>query len=1134
MGHGLKATLITILVVVIMVAAGSSSQARRLECVLLQEPFPGTDTAFVETLRQELVEQGFGVKPLSNRSDLSGKSDVSDTILIATNASCVPVDGVPGVMDYLSRGGNLLAIGGPPLSKMVVDVGDEWLTEDMLCERLATMPPGGTALDFGKFAPSPDHRDTGTPETKIEMRGVSSGIEGFPHALEASLPSCRYWELQDIPITGSIPVGETVTTFWAKGSPNARKLIVGWIDSEGARWNTRIDLTEQWKRYAIPANQFAHWKGPGGDDDRIDMRRVVKFKVGFENSNLRDVNKPVTYWVTDVRTMPNPAGNPNFAQPTLETLSPVYKTYRTYGTYVRTHGSYADTEPAIMGPVHTVCSLPRYRGLSFNKTAPHRWIPQLAVKMADGHIGGAAASLYVQDDETYKGSVWASFGIDDPKFLAANRDEVAREAVRLVKRIDEGLYLLSGGVDKASYFEGDPIAGAVVLNLGKASGQVDIKSEVEADPEYGTSDVQRSAFSVQRPETLTPALSRGERGMPFALDGKRMVCELGAVKGLGPGFYVITTSMYRDGKLIDEIRQPFSVVESKPVDKSELVTIKGDQLMYKGEPWYSLGINYRPVYVASMEEKPFWKYWTHPDQYDAEIVEMELSLMNKIGLNTVALIYPGIEGVPPAFVDFMERAHKHGLKCHVYIAGTEPMFPNYKQAKQLIEAALLWERPAMFAYDLGWEVRIGREEKRQVHDTAWKRWIEDRYGSVQDAEKDWGFELRKDANGRVHGPTDDQVTEDGPWNRMVAAYRRFWDDWLSRRYMETERFMRGLDPHHPIGVRSGFGGTGTLASYAVPAMPVDLCSGAKHVDYISPEGYNFSGDWPSFREGGFTTLYGKFVSGGKPVYWSELGFNATLNPSAEMLEAQREYYDKIYRVFHETRSVGSAAWWWPGYLIWERSDFAVISPDFTLRPAALEFTKMAKTAEIPYPAKTPNAWIEIDRDLYANGYAGMLADKRAEHGRLVSEGKAVGLRTPATGTDTSNYPRIAVGDTPMNGKNPPKYLNAEFNSLEIMGANGRWVSVADGATIRVKAGEPVFARASVGNIAEVKWLASNVCLRAGDVDAPISADTVFLADAEVRAFKLCDGISSETRISFQMQTGGVPFGEKWYVRLLPQ
>ncbi len=1118
------------LIIVLLAVSVCCASGKRLDVLLLTERLPGTDAVFVDTLRSTLEIQGFAVKPIPADdlvSVLSDKSDRSDQLLVLPNSASFPVESVPALREYLAASGNILTIGGPPLSRMTVKVGGEWVTQQILVDKLATMPPGETILDFAAFTPSPDYRDTGTPDTTPTVRAVTPDMPDADSALEVSLPSCAYWEFQDIPVTGKFPAADTVTTFWAKGDENARKLIVAWIDSEGGRWQAHIDLSTSWKRYALTAELFRHWKGPGGPADRIDVQKIVKFKVGFENSNLRDPSKPVTFWITDIRSMPNPAGAPDFSQPTIETLSPAYKTYTvTAESYVPTSGSYKTTgDQVITGPVNTVCSLPRYRGLGFDKTTPRRWIPALAVREVDGHIGGAAASLYVLDDKDYKGCVWATFGIEDPDFLAGHRVEIAREAAELVDRIDGGLYLLSAGTDRASYFEGTPLIGATVLNLGDTTGSIEIECNITCDPQYENG----SASHVRLDKT-------------FDLTGQRTVCELGPVEGLAPGFYVAEVWMLRDGKPIDAIRQPFSVVESKPVDKSELVTIEGDQFIYKGKPWFSLGINYRPVYVASMEEGMFWTHWCHPTQYDAEIVEMELDLMNKIGLNTVALILTESPDVAPGFVDFMERAHRHGLKCHVFVPGLYPIDPHPEKALESIKNVRLWERPAMFAYDVAWEVRVGREEKRKLSDPIWKRWIEDRYGSVENAERDWGFTLRTGENDLVHGPTDAQISENGPWDRMVAAYRRFWDDELSRRYMDIREVVRSVDPYHPISARSGFGGTGTMAGYALPAMPVDLLSGAKHFDYISPEGYNFSGDWQSFSEGGFTTLYGKFVSGGKPIYWAELGFDPGFNPSPERLEAQRAYYEKIYRTFYETRSAGSAAWWWPGYLIWERSDYSVINPDFTMRPSAFEYTKMAKTASEPYPQKKPNYWIEIDRDLYAVGYAGMLADKRAEYGKAVSEGKTVGLRTKATGTDSSNFPRIAIGNTPLDGTKPPKYLNGEFNSLEIQDSSGRWVALSDGGEVKVKAGQPVQVRASLGNIDEVKWLAPKgnregaVHLRArvGDraVLAAIKADTPFLSDAEVPEFRLSDGIKSETRVGFQLIVGIFPFGEKRYVTLV--
>jgi len=1129
----LRASLRIALVVLIVFGCGACS-SNRLTVLMPSERFPGTDEQFVSAVKASLENQGFAVTMVDAEAMTKelARTTKAGRLLVLPNSACFPVQAKPSLEAYLKAGGNLLTIGGPALSRQVARVDGQWVTQAMLVDKLMVRAPNQTIIDFGKMDISKIQRDSGTPETEVRIRVVDSGVREAPKGLEVHVASLTFWEFQLVPLTKPFPASDTVTSFWAKGSSNAKQLKVGWMDGEKSNWQAVIDLTPQWKRYIITSDMLKH-RGEDEESDKkappkFDIRKVKAFKVGLENHDVRENDEPATFWISDVGSMTNPAGDADFGQPTLETISPSYKTYATVAeAYVPTHGAYAGLADSKVfdGPIKTVCSIPRFRGLGFNKTAPHRWIPWLAAKRSDGHIGGAAAAMWVQDDETYKGSIWATFGIEDDAFVATHRSEIAEQIAAMAKRMDDGMFLLSAGTDHASYFDGTPNVGAVVIDLGGRGGAVRVKSSITSDPAY-----------------INGQKSVAERVLEssFSLTGRRTVREMGEVKNLPAGFYVATTSLYRGGELIDEIRQPFSVVDSKPVDPAELVTIKGDQFHYKGKPWYSLGINYRPIYTAAMEEGPFWEYWTSNRQYDAEIVDIELDLMKKIGLNTAAIIYPDKKpSVAPALVDFMERAHRHGLKCHVYIEGLEPFNQKPEKTVRLIEEARLWERPAMFAYDTGWEVRMGREKKRALLNAQWTRWIENRYGSLQEAEKDWGFTLRREAEGNVCGPTDEQVCADGPWNRMVAAYRRFCDDVYSRRYMKTAATIRGLDHDHPIGVRSGFDGTGTTSFYALPIMPVDLFSGAKHLDYVSPEGYNFRGKEQAFREGGFTTVYGKFASGGKPVYWAELGCSA-LPATDEKLEEQRKYYEKIYRTFYETRSAGSAAWWWPGYLIWENSDFSIINPDFSLRPAAREFTKMSKLVNDPVPAKEPDYWIEINRDPHAIGYAAILKEKRAEYGKAILEGKTVGLRTKGTGTDSSNFPQVAVGDTALNGRNPPKFLNGEFNSLEIQDATGKWVAVEDGGSVSVKAGAPVYARASLGNIAESTWLGSKagaVMLKAGSgngvVLAPIAKDTPFLSDAQVAAFKVTDSVDGATSVGFQLVVGQIFFGEKRYVTLVP-
>jgi hypothetical protein len=67
-------------------------------------------------------------------------------------------------------------------------------------------------------------------------------------------------------------------------------------------------------------------------------------------------------------------------------------------------------------------------------------------------------------------------------------------------------------------------------------------------------------------------------------------------------------------------------------------------------------------------------------------------------------------------------------------------------------------------------------------------------------------------------------------------------------------------------------------------------------------------------------------------------------------------------------------------------------------------------------------------------------------------------------------PLVAVGNVPCDGTNPPKYLDAEFNFLQVLDADGVWREAEDGAEIAVTAGRSVRARASAGNMQEAAWL----------------------------------------------------------------
>ena len=246
-------------------------------------------------------------------------------------------------------------------------------------------------------------------------------------------------------------------------------------------------------------------------------------------------------------------------------------------------------------------------------------------------------------------------------------------------------------------------------------------------------------------------------------------------------------------------------------------------------------------------------------------------------------------------------------------------------------------------------------------------------------------------------------------------------------------------------------------------------------------------------------------------------------------------------MFLESGARGAAPWWLPGgFRLGENSDFGILNPDGTERPCAAVMRKYTPLfAQVRHDP--PTAYITFDLDAH---YADSWPLYGQQYLDLVKSGERPYVKTAGTGTDSSNTPLTAVGGTSYNGHNPPIYLNAEFNSLEISFEPGVWREVRDGDVLTAPRGAKVLCRASIGNIGEAKWLAPRPGLPQGGVylagrkeygmefKAPIASDTEYLRDATVKPFVLIPALRGEMRVSFEMMAEArAYFGERRRVLL---
>jgi hypothetical protein len=438
----------------------------------------------------------------------------------------------------------------------------------------------------------------------------------------------------------------------------------------------------------------------------------------------------------------------------------------------------------------------------------------------------------------------------------------------------------------------------------------------------------------------------------------------------------------------------------------------------------------------------------------------------------------------------------------------------------------------------------------------WNHWVVQRYGSAEAATADWGFDPGRTNEGRLPAPTTEQCLKHGGWDRYVAAFRRAFSDLISARYRDIVRPLRQWDPKHLIAFRGGACGIPDRHAFA----HIHSIGVAKHMDFLNPEGYNLQTwrwDGPSapeaLRKGGLVTLFYRFLSREKPVVWMEFGFTVNglgkawsperLRILPERLEWQRQELEMFYRMFVESGARGAAPWWLPGgFRLGENSDFGILEPDGTERPAAQVVRRWLPAFEtVEHPA--PTRFIEADFDQH---YADAWETYSAQYLEAVKAGESPYLRTTGTGTDSATCPLTAVGGTPCNGHNPPQYLNAEFNALELRLGDGPWQAVRGGETLTGPVGTQVLCRAAVGNLGEATWLAPAGDATAGRVflagrkehgrefRAPIGRDTPYLGDADVGEFVLIPALTDEVTLSVEMMAAErTAFGERRVLRVKP-
>jgi len=735
-----------------LMADGESLTAslRRSDKVgVLTEAMPGGDPALGGRVADALAAE-FAVARLSADEALSLTPGEAGT-LVLPDAARLPGRMAGAIDRYVAAGGRLLVIGGPLLKTRYARVAAGWLPVD---EALASVRPEAILSEFPNGLDGWPRSTGPTPaQASVSADAAPDGSKG----VRVSVPDLQGWDTYQLPHRDSLlPEGHSLVCLWARGSERTQQLLVEVVEKDGSRWIATVPIGPEWRHCAVPTSAFHYWndsptRNRGAAGDYLHPQNADRMAIGIAVGHEPGGISPGAHeWsAAQLGTAASPLTDEDMDPLALECLLPWYKQFKLddvgqVGSTLQ-GGVLGVRVPGgeLAGPAW--CSISRPAGMTWRDgDTLGRFVPLLQSVDSTGEARANLAWMWDVHAGVYSPGRWAQLALP-------YSDDLAPTLLALVRGLDRPVMLARAGTGAWSYFDDEPgqELGAYVL-AKDASGPLTVRFVVRTEDGRTVADES----SDIRPEGGRMTLARAER-----------------VTGLQAGFYSVRVTLLSEGKPIDVLDQPFTVLPARaPAEGRVHLSADGTHFEVDGRQFHPHGCNYWPLYVAGADSAQYWGHWLSPSQYDPEAVERDLRILERLGGNLVSIQYAN-EGQARPLADFLARCARHGIRANVFLPSTHPLAFDRELARRLIEAARLAGNPSVFAYDLAWEPHLGPYESRRAYDPQWRQWLADQYGSIEAAEAVFGMPLPRDSAAEVTGPSDAQLVQPSPATGPDIMYR---------------------------------------------------------------------------------------------------------------------------------------------------------------------------------------------------------------------------------------------------------------------------------------------------------------------------------------------------------------------------
>lgn len=983
--------------------------------------------------------------------------------IIIPEANSYPANAANSIDKYLQNGGKLLTLGGPPLQEGEEFIEGQWLNQQEAFDTAERK----TIVDFSELSEESFTLNADNPGQLGQTIELEDGAPNGGKILHISYPNPKNWAQLSTRVTGNFTGANTIS-FYASSCyyMTQHGLCIGVNDGTGTYYAV-IKPCSDLSLFTLSEEDFYLWANDKINTDKhpnFDNVNSMSFGISQTHTPFH-VGKLYEFWISSP-TMQKVDKLGEIAI-VLDGIAPEYKFYPiTNGDTAEAsqNQSFVATRKYTL-PNELFSAHSRPQGTGYNRDRDQRFVPLIEVRDKKELRSGYLAWMFVYSsgirevESAYEGCILAGFGTSDPKFYDKNGCAAVVDVLRAL--LNDYMFIEAGATEDIYVDSETKTLTMGALVRGKATKGMTlnfdfIKNDKSIYNESYDLTSQRLVKTIGDTEVKSKAF------------------EYNVSKGK-PDYVVVTIK--KDGKVLDTVTQDITFWSPKAEKERKYITTSNNEFIRDGKVIRFYGVSYSPSSGMGTEDDGLWEHYLSREAFDPDVIYNDLLRLKEVGFNSIGtyIYYNDAIEIKSmmwlAYVcDLLDMYLEVDIRPHA-----DPFNLVENEVVETFEKLHLADFDNIVSFGVAWERSFGSYDGnygnaagRKAYDDYWIKWVEDNYGSIANAEFEWG-ESMPTKNGKYTAVSDEMVREKES-SELVAAYRRFADDLVASKHAYVRELFVRLAPNHMITARAGDVGCIPLADAA--RMGYDFTALAAGMDYLSPEYYS---DHALSEQMVFTNVYSRYASPDAPVVWKEFQVTAKWrgsnfdDPAYATLRKQIDE-ESIYGCKQQLENMlaghTSGLYYWyaqGGYRYNEKSDCGILNPDGSDR-AVTKLIREYRDKIMNQPLMNEvDAIIKVDRDQYSNAIAGMYQDMKDELLKAVKGGATVAFTDKATGTNTDTVSDAGVGGGFASETNPARWVNGVFQAVYIKQADGSWQ--------QIKSGDSVY---SIGKTLEIKVVMTNM------------------------------------------------------------